>query len=130
MISPVPSTHSSPILSLSGLRDAGQRSPAELGWKGQKNWEREFSQVQYQALRKATGVVQGTSGETVNRMTGVEVAATHLDNCQARFMARCVEDPCKLGNIMPVGFGDKNAIDGGLAREGKGRRWEDHEYFI
>ena len=43
----------------------------ELGWRGQSDWEREFGRLQYQALRKATGAVRGTSAEKVNRMTGV-----------------------------------------------------------
>ena len=39
-------------------------------------------------------------------------------------MARCVEDPSKLGDILPVGFGD--IVDDELAEEGNGRRWNDH----
>ena len=40
-------------------------------------------------------------------------------NNQVRFMARCVEDPSRLGDIMPVGFEDEGggAIDDEL--EGK-----------
>ena len=68
---------------------------AELGWGGRENWEREFSRLQYQALRKATGTVQGTSAEKVNQMAGVEDVPTHLDNCQVRLVARSVEDPAK-----------------------------------
>ena len=97
---------------------------AELGWRGQKNWKREFSRLQYQALRKATGTVQRTSAEKVNQMAGVEGVGIHMDNSQARFVARCVEDPSKLGDIMPVGFGDD--LDDELAEEGEGRRWDDH----
>ena len=33
------------------------------------------------------------------QMAEVEDVKTHLDNCQARFMARCAEDPSKLGDI-------------------------------
>ena len=36
--------------------------------------------MQYQALRKATGAVQGTAIDKVNQMTGVEDVPTHLDN--------------------------------------------------
>ena len=36
----------------------------------------------------------------------VEDVTTHLVNCQARFIARYVEDPTELGGIMPVGFGE------------------------
>ena len=65
--------------------------------EGSKSWEKEFSRLQHQALRKATGA----------EMAGVEDVPTHLDNCQVRFVARCVEDPSKLGDIMSVGFGDE-----------------------
>ena len=61
---------------------------AELGWRGQKNWEKEFSRLQYQAIRKAGGAVQGTTMDKVNRMVGVEDVPTHLDNSQARFVAQ------------------------------------------
>ena len=30
---------------------------AELGWRGQQAWKKEFSRLQYQALRRATGTV-------------------------------------------------------------------------
>ena len=98
----------------------------ELGWRGQKAWEKEFSRLQYQALRKATGAVQGTASDKVNQMAGMEDVPTHLDNNQVRFVARQVEDPSKLGNIMPVGFGDERMLDDELAEEGDGRRWDDH----
>ena len=39
-------------------------------------------------------------------------------------MAGCVEDPTKLGEIMPV-FGDDRFIDDDLTEE-DGRRWNDH----
>ena len=45
---------------------------------------------------------------------------------QVRFVARHVEDPSKLGDIMPVGFGDERVLDDELAEEEDGRRWDDH----
>ena len=45
---------------------------AELGWKGQRAWVREFERVQYQALRKCTGATIGASREKVNLMARVE----------------------------------------------------------
>ena len=78
----------------------------ELGWRGQKAWEKEFGRLQYQALQKATGTVQGTAIDKVNRMAGVEDVPTHMGNSQARFVARCVNDE--------------------LAEEGEGQRWNDH----
>ena len=94
---------------------------AELGWRGQQAWKKEFSRLQYQALRKMTGTVQGTSAEKVNRMAGVEDVGIHLDNSQVRFVARQVEDPTKLGDMLPVGFGDNNMLDDELAEEGDSR---------
>ena len=49
---------------------------AELGWKGQKDWRREMERLQYQALKKSTGAVQGSSMEKVNRIGGVEEVDT------------------------------------------------------
>ena len=64
----------------------------------------------------------------VNRMAGVEDVRTNVENCQARFMARCVEDPSSLGDILAMGFGDVGGgiVDDELAEEGEGRRWNDH----
>ena len=70
----------------------------------------EGSRLQYQALRKATGTVQGTSAEKVNQIAGVESVDIHMDNNQVRFVARCVEDPTKLGDMLPVGFGDAGGV--------------------
>ena len=65
--------------------------------------------------------------EKVNQMAArVEDMETHLDNCQTRFVARCMEDPSKLGDIMPVGFRDESMMDDELTEEGDGRRWDDH----
>ena len=52
-------------------------------------------------------------------MAGVESVNIHMDNNQVRFVARCVEDPFKLVDVMPVGFDE-------LAEEVEGRRWDDH----
>ena len=51
-----------------------------------------------------------------------------MDNNQVRFVARGVEDPTKLGDMLPVGFGDAGggAINDELAEEGERRRWDDH----
>ena len=43
-----------------------------------------------------------------------------------RLVARSVEDPSKLGDIMPVGFGDNSMLDDELAEEGGRRRWDYH----
>ena len=100
----------------------------ELGWGGQRAWERELGRLQYQALRKATGAVRGTAIDKINRMAGVEDACMFMDNSQARFIARCIEDPSKLRDIMLREFGDEGGggIDDELAEEEEGRRWNDH----
>lgn len=65
------------------------------------------------------GTVQIATDE-VNRIAVVGDLARHLNNCQ--FVARCVEDP---RDIMPVGCGDENVIDGEVTEE-DGRIWDDH----
>ena len=52
-------------------------------------------------------------------MAGVEHARPHMNN-QVRLVARSVEDLSKLGDIMPVGFGDNSMLDDELAEEGEG----------
>ena len=51
-----------------------------------------------------------------------------MDNNKVRFVARCVDDPTKLRDMLPVGFGDAGGgvIDDELVKEGEGRRWDDH----
>ena len=81
--------------------------------------------VQYQALRKATVVIQGTSIDKVNRMAGTENMRTDLDNSQVRFVAWCIEDLSKLGDILPLGFGEEGRREDELMEE-DGRAWTDH----
>ena len=66
---------------------------AELGWKGQKLWLKEFERLQYQALRKCTRVTLGASREKVNYIARVEDVKTILDSTQVRYLARCATDP-------------------------------------
>ena len=66
---------------------------AELGWKGQKAWLKEFERLQYQALRKCTGTTLGASMEKVNYIARVEDVKTILDSTQVRYLARCATDP-------------------------------------
>ena len=66
--------------------------------------------------------------DKVNRIAGVKEVGTHLDNNQARSVARCMKYSTKLGDIMPVRFGDEGGRvnDDELAEEGEERRWNDH----
>ena len=50
--------------------------------------------------------VQGTSADKVNQIAGVESVDIHMDNNKVWFVARFVEDPTKLGDMLPVEFGD------------------------
>ena len=50
-------------------------------------------------------------------MAGTEDVRTHLDNNQVQFIARCIEDPSKLGDILPVGFGEEERRDDELTEE-------------
>ena len=59
-------------------------------------------------------------------MAGVEDVPTHLDNNQVQFVVRQVEDPSKIGDMLPVGFSDDAMLDDKLTEEGEGRRWNDH----
>ena len=66
---------------------------AELGWRGQKEWRKQFERLQCQALRKCTGAVLGANKDKVNAIAGVEDVETILYSSQQRYMARCIADP-------------------------------------
>ena len=85
------------------------------------------SRLQYH-LRNVTGTVQGASAEKMNQIAGVESVDIHMDNNLVRFVARCVGDPAKFSDMLPVGFGDagRGVINDELAEKGEGRRWVDH----
>ena len=55
---------------------------AELGWRGQKEWRKQFERVQYKALRKCTGAVLGANKEKVNAIAAVEDVETILNASQ------------------------------------------------
>ena len=72
---------------------------AELGWKGQKAWLKEFERLQYQALRKCTGATLGASRQRVNYIARVEDVKTILDSSQVRYLARCAADPATTSGL-------------------------------
>ena len=51
--------------------------------EGAEGMGKRIHRVQYQALRKVTGAIQGTSIDKVNRMVGTEDVRIHMDNKQA-----------------------------------------------
>ena len=72
---------------------------AELGWKGQKAWLKEFERLQYQAVRKCTGATLGASREKVHYIARVEDVKTILDSTQVQYLARCTTDPATTSDL-------------------------------
>jgi len=86
---------------------------AELGWRGQKDWEEEMEKLQYQCLKKCVNATHGSRRELVSQIAGVESPRMALDAAQARVMAKMM--------------GDQTAMEGiwGVAEEG--RQWDDFD---
>ena len=74
---------------------------ADLAWKRQRDWKREMERLQYQALKKSMGAVQGSSIEKINKIAGVEEVDTIIRASQARFVARSMADPSRVWDIWP-----------------------------
>ena len=72
---------------------------AELGWRGQKEWKREFERLQYQALQKCTGAVLGSNKQKFNKIAAVEDVETILNTGQAKYITRCMADPSTTDDI-------------------------------
>ena len=89
---------------------------AELGWRGQKEWKREFERLQYHALRKCTGAALGSNKQKANKIAAVEDVETILNAGQARYMARCMADPSTTEDIWAKEVPNK-----------AGRPWNDHQ---
>ena len=73
---------------------------AELGWRGQRDWEREFEQLQYQALRKCTGATRGSRIDLVSQIAGVESPKMAIEAAQSRLMGTILRDPKVLGDLV------------------------------
>ena len=71
----------------------------EIGWRGQKEWEKAIIKLQYQALRKATGTVLGSRASKVDKIIVVESVPTLMVSTQARLIAKSMEDPTKVGDL-------------------------------
>ena len=72
---------------------------SERGWRGQKEWRKQFERLQYQALRKCTRAVLGANKEKVNTIAGVEDNKTILYASQQRYMASCICDLYTIEDI-------------------------------
>jgi len=60
---------------------------AELGWRGQKDWEEEMEKLQYQCLKKCVNATHSSRRELVSQRAGVKSLRIALDAAQARVMA-------------------------------------------
>jgi len=97
---------------------------SELGWRGQRGWEKEFEQLQYQALKKCVNTTHGSKTELVSQIAGVESPRKALDAAQARLMGKIMRDTTALGDLM--------SEDGSRRNTEAGREWDDfgQEYTI
>ena len=82
---------------------------AEIGWRGQREWETQFERLQYVVLRKCTGAII-----SVNHLAGVEDVGTILEARQTRYMARCMCNPTTTMDIWNKALSSK-----------VGRHWTD-----
>lgn len=57
-----------------------------------------MERLQYQALKKVTGAVQGSSMDKVNKIVGVEDIDTIMQVAQARFTAKNIADSVGVCN--------------------------------
>jgi len=95
-----------------------------LGWRGQRDWEKDFEQLQYQALKKCVNATNGSKIELVSQIAGVESPKVALDAAQARLMGKIMRDTTTLEDLM---FDDKT---GRIAE--RGREYNDfgQEYTV
>ena len=52
---------------------------AELGWRGQRDWEEKFEKLQYQALKKCVNATHMSRRNLVSQIAGVEWPRIALD---------------------------------------------------
>jgi len=90
---------------------------SELGWRGQRDWEKEFEHLQYQALKKGVNATHGSKKELVSQIAGVESPRMALDAAQARLMGKIMRDTTALGDLM--------FEDGSGRNTEAGREWDD-----
>jgi len=88
---------------------------AELGLRDQRDWEREFEQLQYQALKKYVNVTHGSKMELVSQIAGVESPTMALYTAQARVMGKVMWDTTAMGDLIFDDGAGRNVEDG---REG------------
>jgi len=97
---------------------------SKLGWRGQRDWEKEFKQLEHQALKKCDNATYGSRKGLVSQIAGVESPRMALDAPQARLMGKIMRDTSALGDLIFVD---------GTGRHAEARREWDHfgqEYTV
>jgi len=105
---------------------------SELGWRGQRDWGKEFEHLQYQALKKCVNVTHGSKIELVSQIAGVESPRMGLDVAQARLMGKIMRDTTTIGDLI-FGEGERRCHSDERGRnleEGKERDDFGQEYTI
>ena len=88
-----------------------------MGWRGQRDWEKDFKQLQYQALKKCINTTNGSKIKLVSQIAGVESSRMALDAAQARLMGKIMRDTTAIGDL---------TFEDGTGRyTEKGRQWDD-----
>jgi len=72
---------------------------SELGWRGQKRWEKKMIDLQYKSLTKCINSVKGARKELVREIAGVESSKMALDAAQAGLLGKMMRDPITLGDL-------------------------------
>ena len=86
-----------------------------------------MQKLQNPALRKCTGADYGSSGEKVEKITGVKPVDTILDAAQTRFFARAVADPSAIVDLWPASLKLDNNDTEWVEEEG--RAWRDQRAY-
>jgi len=87
---------------------------SELGWRGHRDWEKEFEQLQYQALKKCVNATHGSKIELVSQIAGVESPRMVLHAAQPRVMGKIIRDTTVLGDLI---FDDRTGRNAETGRE-------------
>jgi len=85
----------------------------ELGWRGQRDWEKKFKQLQYQALKKCVNATHGSRIKLVSQIVGVESPRIALDAAQARLMRKIMRYTTAIGDLMFEDEKERNREEGG-----------------
>jgi len=65
-----------------------------------KRLEREFEQLQYQALMKCVNATHGSKMELVSQIVGIESIRIALDVAQARLMRKIIQDTSAIRDLI------------------------------